>query len=141
VSKEFSENIGYLLHHLSCKMDKTAHKFIEQEYNISFHQFLVLMHIQEQPEINQKQIATFMTYTEAAISRQISSLEVLELIQVSKNSKNKREKLLALTVQGEKLINSCLKLLTKKSNQLMSVLTPAEESSFRATLNKLLITI
>lgn len=137
MSKDFSETVGYLLHSLVCRMEKNAHDFIEKEFDISFHQFLILMHIQERPEINQKQISQFMTYTEAAISRQMTNLRDKGLIQILENKSKRRENLLELTKNGQELIQNCIKLINKNTNELFSILNDSEQENFKNSILKL----
>ncbi|HSX23988.1 MAG TPA: MarR family winged helix-turn-helix transcriptional regulator, partial [Candidatus Saccharimonadales bacterium] len=66
-----TNNIGYLLQHLSGVLAKQSDQALQERLGIGFSQFKILRVLQHSPQTQQRQIAEWIGKTEASISRQI----------------------------------------------------------------------
>jgi DNA-binding MarR family transcriptional regulator len=108
-----TNNIGYLLHHLSFVLDRQSDQVLQEQLGIGFSQFKILMCSRWNPSVQQRQIALNLGQTEASVSRQIKLLKDRGLLTMQRNPKNKREHITTLTTRGERLTEAAREALNK----------------------------
>src|SRR3954469_21502069 len=89
--------IGYLLQHVAQTVGQQSNQALQEQLGVGMAQFRILVLLQEQPQLRQRQLAGHLGQTEASISRQIKLLTEKGLLVVQINPKNKREHLTTLT--------------------------------------------
>lgn len=95
-------NIGFLLMHLAFVLGHQNDQILQEQLGIGFSQFKLMMVLQATAHIQQRQIASALSQTEASISRQIKLLQEKGLLQTLRNPKNRRQHLTTLTAKGER---------------------------------------
>ena len=108
-----TNNIGYLLHHLSFVLDRQSDQVLQEQLGIGFSQFKIMMVLRWNHGVQQKLIADNLGQTEASVSRQIKLLKNRGLLTRKPFAKNKREHITVLTTKGERLIEAALEILNK----------------------------
>lgn len=135
--KQVQETKIYLLHKIVHLLDKQADSFLQNELGITYTQFMILMFLEQQPHISQKEIASKLNFTQAAISRQIESLHYLEFLERQALPHNRRRNRLLLTTNGQTKLEYVYQNLIHKSDVLFQeVLTTSELRTFHTALTK-----
>ncbi len=106
-----TNNIGYLLQHLSSTLARQSDQVLQERLGIGFSQFKILMVLQRNPSIQQRQIADALGQTEASISRQIRLLHEQSLLTSRVSERNRREHITVLTEKGERFTSEALNIL------------------------------
>jgi DNA-binding MarR family transcriptional regulator len=130
-----SNQIGYLLQHISSLLAKQTDQVLQEQLGIGFSQFKILRTLQTSPKVKQQQIASNLGQTEASISRQVKLMMQMGLLESRRNPKNGREHLTVATAKGERVSDAAVEVLgkyyaptfeklgTKRSEQLLTSLT------------------
>jgi len=106
-----TNNIGYLLQHLSSALARQSDQVLQERLGIGFSQFKILMVLQRNSHIQQRQIAEALGQTEASISRQIKLLHDQGLLTSRPSEHNRREHITVPTDKGERLTVEALSAL------------------------------
>lgn len=106
-----TNNIGYLLQHLSGVLAKQSDQALQERLGIGFSQFKILRVLQHSPGAQQRQIAEWLGQTEASISRQIKLMISKNLLQTTISPKNRREHLTTPTSKGVRLTEESINVL------------------------------
>lgn len=126
---------SYLLQHICSILSKQADQVLQERLGIGISQFKILRVLQYSPKTRQRQIADWLSQTEASISRQIKIMIDRGLLQVTISPKNRREHLTTPTARGMRITEEALQVLTdchaamydelgeKKQQQLLRILT------------------
>jgi DNA-binding MarR family transcriptional regulator len=138
LTKDLHMNLTYKVHALVMLMDKDAEKFLQDQLNLSYNQFLIIFAITENCTSTQKEVAYFANLTEAAVSKQIETLRKLGYLTRIESQKDRREHVLALTSEGQKISKKAKSILQKIVKSLFSVLNQGELTNLHSYLNKLL---
>ncbi len=130
-----TNNIGYLLHHLSSVLDRQSDQILQEQLGIGFSQFKIMMVLKWSPHLRQRQIADNLGQTEASISRQIKLMKNMRLLSMERNPKNKREHITNLTDRGARLTESALEVLNKYHAPIFARLTDKQRADILHTLD------
>lgn len=106
-----TKNIGYLLQHLAFTLAKQSDQMLQEQLGIGFSQFKILMALQWNPHVQQRQIAESLGQTEASISRQIKLMLEKGLLQSQVSPQSRRERITTPTTKGLKLGDAALEAL------------------------------
>jgi DNA-binding MarR family transcriptional regulator len=98
-----TNKIGYLLQHVSFVLARQADQALQERLGIGFSQYKILMTLQMNPHVQQKQIAESLGQTEASISRQIKLLHEKGMLTTRINPDNKRVHITTPTTKGLKM--------------------------------------
>lgn len=129
-----TNNIGYLLQHVSSLLAKQSEQVLQERLGIGFSQFKILRALQANPHIKQRQIAYNLGQTEASVSRQVK-LMVDEGLLVSRVSpKSRREHITVPTAKGIKLTEAALDALAKYHAPTFNALTERQRTQLRGIL-------
>ncbi len=134
---DFKSSIGYMLHHLAATLDSASDKILNGRFDIGLAQLRILLVLEAQDGIPQRQIAGELDQTEASISRQIKILAQKGLIDIEGNFANKRERRIYQTHQGHELATKSIKALNDYHQPIFDVLGGEEQAQLSATLKKL----
>lgn len=139
-----SNNIGYLLQHLAFTMSRQNDQILQERLGIGFSQFKILMVLERNPHIQQRQIADALGQTEASISRQIRLMVDKGLLQSTVSPQNRREHITTPTNKGVRLTEEAMVILNgfhapmferfseNDREQLLKVLSGMHESICQA---------
>jgi len=98
-----TNKIGYLLQHVSFVLARQADQALQEQLGIGFSQYKILMMLQHNPHVQQKQIAESLGQTEASISRQIKLLHEKAMLTTRINPANRRVHITTPTPKGIKM--------------------------------------
>ena len=87
------------------------------------------------------ELAEALLTTRGGVTKRIDRLEKKGLVARIPNDTDRRSLYIALTAQGERLIDELIALHTQNESHLLSVLTPDEVGAFDLTLRKLLCAV
>jgi len=144
-----TNNIGYMLHHLSFVLARQSDQVLQEQLGIGFSQFKILMALQTGPSVQQRQIADNLGQTEASISRQIKLMHRQGLLISIKNPQNKREHITRASTKGERLTNKANEVLNayhspmfhrlnvKQQEQLLEILAIMHDYACVSTVHHL----
>jgi len=122
-----NNNIGYLLQHLSATLARQSDQVLQERLGIGFSQFKILMVLQRNPYVQQRQIADALGQTEASISRQIKLLHDLGLLTSRRSEQNRREHITVLTDKGERLTSEALNVLNDYHSPMFAKLSDKQQ--------------
>ncbi len=132
-----TNNIGFLLQHLSFSLARQSDQVLQDELGIGFSQFKIMMVLQKQPHIRQNQIAEKLGQTEASVSRQIKLMHDDGYLQSVPRAEDRRENITSLTARGLRTSEEAMKVLTEHHAPMFKTLSDKEQ----AELLKLLTTL
>ena len=95
-----TNQITYLIQHLSSVMGKQTDQLLQQQLGIGFSQYRILTALEWNPRVQQKTIADNLGQTEASISRQIKLLEDRGYVSVKADETNRRKHIIVPTPMG-----------------------------------------
>lgn len=133
-----SRDIIYSAHKAVFVMDKIANRTLQDNFNLTYSQFLVLVAINRNPDVSQRDIADFLDMTEAAVSRQIDIIVDKKYAQRYENKKNRREYILSLTESGKNNLQKAFKILDDKFEDVFKVIDEDEKKILASAFGKLL---
>lgn len=108
-----TDNIGYLLQHLSFVLARQSDQALQEQLGIGFSQFKILMVLHWKPNVQQRLIADKLGQTEASISRQIRLMADDDLLRSTRSPQNKREHITQLTSKGLKITEEAMRILNE----------------------------
>jgi len=106
-----TNNIGFLLNHIACVLSRQSDQVLQEQIGVGFSQFKLMMVLQHNPHIQQRQIADRLGQTEASISRQIRLMHTDGLLSTHISPQNKRQHITQLTPKGERLTEQAMTVL------------------------------
>lgn len=130
-------SIGYSLHHLSFVLDRQSDQVLLSKFGIGFSQFKILMVLNGQADIQQKEIAACLGQTEASVSRQIKLLLEMGLVASRYDASNRRQRITSLTTKGASCISSALEALEMHFRPVFTSLTDKQIYDLDITLQKM----
>lgn len=95
-----NNNIGYLLQHVAFTMSRQNDQILQERLGIGYSQFKILMVLEQNPHIQQRQIAETLGQTEASISRQIKLMLDKGLLQSTVSPENRRQHITTPSAKG-----------------------------------------
>lgn len=98
-----TDTLNYLLQHTSTTMYQQSDQVLQERLGIGMSQYKLLMMLQHQSNVQQRNLADVLGQTEASISRQIKLLNEKGMLTVAINPSNKREHMTVLTPRGHKV--------------------------------------
>jgi len=106
-----TNNIGYLLNHIASVLNRQSDQALQEQLGVGFSQFKLMMVLQRNPHIQQRQIADRLGQTEASISRQIKLMHKEGMLSTHISPQNKREHITQLTPKGDRLTEQAMIVL------------------------------
>lgn len=139
-----TNDIGFLLLHLAFTMARQNDQILQERLGIGFSQFKILMVLQMNPYIQQKDIAEALGQTEASISRQIKLMHDRGLLQSTVSPENRRRHITTPTAKGSRLNDEAMNILNdyhapmfenlsaKQQQQLLEILAQMHQTICQA---------
>lgn len=109
----FTDNLGYLLQHTASSLSRQADQVLQERLGIGLSQFKIMMVLQWNPGVKQRDVANSLGQTEASVSRQIKLMHEDSLLQTTVKPTNRREHLTTLTRKGERLADEASSVLNQ----------------------------
>lgn len=131
---ELSNNPGYLLLHLAFTMSRQNDQMLQERLGVGFSQFKILMVLESNPHIRQRQIAEALGQTEASISRQIRLMTESGLLRAQPSIHNKREHITALTAKGVRVVEEAMAVLNSYYGPTFSRLSERQQQQLLDSL-------
>lgn len=125
------------IHRLSSVLGRIADRKLQDTYGLGMSQFKILWMLNKHKEgVLQTTIATWLSQTEAAISRQIGLLKDDHLIEKRADPKNKRNHIIVLTSSGKKFAEDAMQVLVKEYKPFFAAITIDERRALNEILEK-----
>lgn len=132
-----TNNIGYLLHHVSAVLAKQSDQALQNRLGLGFSQFKILMVLQWNPNVQQRLIAESLGQTEASISRQIKLMDERGWLRTTVSPKNRREHITTPTSKGIRLTEQAMKVLNEQHAPAFGNLSEKQISQLLESLIRL----
>ena len=100
-------------------------------------QLPIILVLENNENISQKNIAETLNYSEGLITRFIKKLEENKYIIRETNTTNKRENIIRLTEKGKKLAQELDYYINKWNNEVLNFLTEKEKIYLQNTINRI----
>jgi DNA-binding MarR family transcriptional regulator len=128
------------IHRLSTVLGRVADRTLQDAYGIGMSQFKILWVLNKHQEgVLQINIASWMSQTEAAISRQVKLLADDGLIHKTVDPKNRRNHIIQLSVEGKRFADEAMDLLVKNHKPYFAFLSSDEKKALNAILEKIFL--
>ncbi len=118
---------------LSRHVDQT----LQERLGLGYSQYKIMEILRFSPNLQQKQVASKLSQTEASISRQIRLTQSQMLLTVYINPKNKREHILKLTDKGERLTIEAEEILDSFYKNLFSKISIKQQEELFRSLSEI----
>jgi DNA-binding MarR family transcriptional regulator len=105
--------LGYLLHHLPFVIDRQSDQVLQERLGLGFAQFKLLMCLQWNNGVQQRDIADRLGQTEASVSRQIKLMHERGWLDTKISPHNRRQHITIITPKGERLADEALRILNE----------------------------
>ncbi len=129
-----TNNIGYLLQHLSGVLAKQSDQALQERLGIGFSQFKILMVLQWNPNVQQRYIAEALGQTEASISRQIKLLHDQSMLTTRISERNRREHITVPSSKGERMTEEALQVLNSYHAPMFAKLSDKQQAQLLESL-------
>jgi DNA-binding MarR family transcriptional regulator len=107
------------------------------EFGITSVQFGVLMTTYEHPGIDQRTLAQMIRFDASTIGGVIDRLERRGLMQRNASPTDRRVRLLALTAEGEDMLERMVPLILQARERILAPLPPTQRRTFMSMVKKL----
>jgi DNA-binding MarR family transcriptional regulator len=134
---EPTNNIGYLLQHLSGVLAKQSDQALQERLGIGFSQFKILRVLEHKPHIQQREIADWLGQTEASISRQIRVMHGKGLLQTTISPGNRREHITTPTAKGLRMAGEAMNVLNATHAGMFEALGEKQQEQLLQALVKM----
>jgi DNA-binding MarR family transcriptional regulator len=131
------DNLGYLLHKIGAMLERQSDEVLFEEYGLGYSQFKLLMVLQSESNIQQKDIAGFLGQTEASISRQVGLLKLAGFVSVTKDDENLKKNIIGLSAKGREVATDAMSTLQSKYSPMFNRLSQTEHTDLLKSLGKL----
>lgn len=108
---QLTNNIGYLIQHLAFTLSRQNEQILQERLGLGFSQFKILMLLQSNPSVQQRDIADGLGQTEASVSRQIKLMIRRGLLSSQVSPNNRRQHITTPTTKGLRLTEEAMHIL------------------------------
>jgi DNA-binding MarR family transcriptional regulator len=131
-------NSALKIHRFVFLLEKLADQALQKEAELTFSQCMILVSLGNNPHCSQRSIARCRDLTQAAVSRQVESLNQKKLILRKENAQNRREHVLTLTPLGEKKLAQGAAIIQRTFDDVFKDISTAERMQLEKTVDRLL---
>ncbi len=132
----YKQNVPYLIDRLAIYLTAKSDQILLERYGISMAQYRLLMVLNEQAGLQQKDIAYNLQQTEASISRQTGILVDKNLVEIGQ-ARDSRKHLLYITIKGEEMFLKATNALEGFYLEEFNNLSDREVRQLKTLLQKL----
>jgi DNA-binding MarR family transcriptional regulator len=108
-----TSNLSYLVQHLSAVIGKQSDQVLQEQLGIGLSQYRILLALEWNPRVQQKNIAENLGQTEASVSRQIKLLTTKGLLVSRQDNKNRRKHITVPTQLGMQITEAATSILRR----------------------------
>lgn len=127
------------MHEITHYFNNLADALLQQNYQISYNKFIILMAVflQYPDPVSQKNVSHVSKLTEASVSRIVSELTNSKLLSKIVSKTNRSTSNLSLTKHGFETIENALKLIDFETRKQLEFLSKDEFAALNTLLTKL----
>lgn len=138
---EPTQAILHYIQHLAVLLHRQSDQVLQEQLGIGVSQYRILQVLQNNPSIQQKQIANLLGQTEASISRQVKLMQQRAMLVAQVNPQNRREHLTTLLPKGERLLEAGAQVLLHYHKPSLDSLSGKEQVALAKLLTQLYQTL
>lgn len=132
-----TNNLLYLVQHLAAVTGKQTDQVLMEQLGIGLSQYRILMVLEWNPRIQQRNIADSLGQTEASISRQIKLLQAKGLLSARQDPHNRRKHITTPTPLGMQITEAATAILRRSFGPEFGRLGEDQILQLTASLQKL----
>jgi DNA-binding MarR family transcriptional regulator len=129
-------SVGYLVKRCGVLMTQVAERRFES-LDISFTQWLVLIHVAQQERISPTQLSTHLGHDMGALTRVVDQLERRGLARRERSRRDRRAVQIAITPAGRRQARSAKRVLVELLNRLIEPFSAGEVDTLVSLLQRL----
>ncbi len=134
-----SNTIFYIIEQTIKEYRKFSQKNISEEIGtITIDQGLILLFLNNRPELTQKEIAGLIFRENASVTRMIDSLVKKKFLKRSVNKNDRRRHILEITPEGEGILASLSSIIMSNRKKAIEGVTQKELNQLTITLHKII---
>ena len=99
------------VHQLNIEMNRVADRVLQAELDVSYSRFYCLLNVMQHGGGTQHDIAIAMGYSDPAISKMLGELGESGYVEVTKDPRHGRRRIVELTSEGQEIVSRSLELL------------------------------
>src|SRR5690242_17413141 len=103
--------LDFFIEHVATLLARQSDQVLQEQLGVGLSQYKILLTLQHNPSIQQRQIADLLGQTEASVSRQIKLLKSKQMIASSVNPQNRRQHLTTLQPRGDRVLEAASRAL------------------------------
>jgi len=130
--------LPYLVNVLASRLSRELAQVYEARFGISIPEWRVLAHLAQNRNVSVREIHERVDMDKSKVSRAAARLEATGVIEKNVSPADRRLVELRLTRKGRRLFGEIAPLALAYEQDVLSALSPAERSAFRAAVEKLL---
>jgi DNA-binding MarR family transcriptional regulator len=134
---QIANNFGYAFQHVAFTLSRQSDQLLHQRLGIGLSQFKILMVLEQQPYIQQRQIADTLGQTEASISRQIKLMTKKGLLQSKRSPSNRRQNITTPTSKGLVLLDTANELLNQYHKPMFESLNQSQQKYLAESISEM----
>ncbi len=135
---DLDDFLPYLMSVLAGRLSRGLAEVYGARFGISLPEWRVIAHLAQNRNVSVREIHERVDMDKSKVSRAAARLEATGLIEKSVNSDDRRLVELRLTRKGRRLFAEIAPLALAYEREALAALTPAQRSTFRAAIGKLL---
>lgn len=124
-----------LLHHLSAVLSRHADQALQEQLGIGLSQYRIMLAVQANPRIQQRDIASSLAQTEASVSRQVKLLINQGLVESAVDPRDRRARITVLSPRGQRFAESAKAIFDKAHQPALDGLTAKQQKAFFEALH------
>lgn len=132
------DSVGYTINTVATLLKRELNEEFKREgIDVMAEQWALLLRLQEQPDMNQLELARATSRDNASVTRSLAVLEKKQLIQRRQADQDRRDKYLALTPAGQELVPRMVLCAQRVLDQATKGMTGQEIAAFNQTVQKM----
>jgi len=131
--------ISFLLNDLVREMNSQADGLLRRKFELTYSQFVFLLIIGENKEIDVTRLASALGVTKGAVSKRLNWFVERRLVETYQNQGNSKRVVISLTKEGSTLVKSAGNFLEKEFLAAISKSPEFDQEILRSELNKMLV--
>jgi DNA-binding MarR family transcriptional regulator len=131
--------ISFLLNDLVREMNSQADGLLRRKFELTYSQFVFLLIVGENKEIDVTRLASALGVTKGAVSKRLNWFVERRLVETHQNQGNSKRVVISLTKEGSTLVKSAGNFLEKEFLAAISKSPEFDQEILRSELNKMLV--
>jgi DNA-binding MarR family transcriptional regulator len=131
--------ISFLLNDLVREMNSQADGLLRRKFELTYSQFVFLLIVGENKEIDVTRLASALGVTKGAVSKRLNWFVERRLVETYQNQGNSKRVVISLTKEGSALAKSAGNFLENEFLAAISKSPEFDQEILRSELNKMLV--